>query len=661
MAEEIARLSAAFAERMRELRADPTRSAAGAAAQPAAGADARARRGGDGRARRPSRRRNTPSIFRPSWPISCAATLQTCPAHAFAQAPALSESDAGTPASWSWRRPTGCAWWLRPIAPGARTRWGGSKGGGLRRVVSDLLRAKLPLADADAVALAEAAARDGFTYASYSPNQAVLGALERHVAARGLSAELRRALERLLAEMTTQGADDNVQGRKLRSGVEALLAHQEHAAPATPSRCSSRRAMPGAPPSWRSSRHCRPMCRGRSARCWRWRAQGGKNAKPAKGWLKSAAQALERPDRAQLGEHLLDLIECHEPGTNIALENQETMRALLWLAAMAAPEAAARRLEAFAQKCLTFSAAHFAYLSLVLGNASIHAFALMPGTAGVGEPHAPAPPAQAPGRDQDRRQGAGRARAGARHERGRARGDRPAGLRLCIRRPPRDRGRPGHRRARRSPTRTRWRRPGAPPTERRSRARPPRSRRAMPMRSRSSRRAPRRSARRSRRNARGSSGSISTSASGRSTQWRARYLDEPLVARMARRLIWSFKLGERWVAGLPEADGVFDEGGTPLDLDGADVRVRLWHPMQSDGEPRAGVAAAARAPRRHAAVQAGAPRDLRPDRRRAGDAHPLEPLCRAHRAAAPVPRALPGARLERAGLRQLVIPATAGR
>jgi hypothetical protein len=66
------------------------------------------------------------------------------------------------------------------------------------------------------------------------------------------------------------------------------------------------------------------------------------------------------------------------------LENQETLRALLWLAAMAAPEPAARRLEAYAQKCLTFSPAHFAYLSLVLGNASIHAFALMPGTAGAG-------------------------------------------------------------------------------------------------------------------------------------------------------------------------------------------------------------------------------------------------------------------------------------
>ena len=104
----------------------------------------------------------------------------------------------------------------------------------------------------------------------------------------------------------------------------------------------------------------------------------GKNAKPAKGWLKSAAQALERLDSARLGEHLVDLVECHDPGTPITLENQETLRALLWLAAMAAPETSARRLEGFAQKCLTFSAAHFAYLSLVLGNASIHAFTLMP-------------------------------------------------------------------------------------------------------------------------------------------------------------------------------------------------------------------------------------------------------------------------------------------
>ena len=35
--------------------------------------------------------------------------------------------------------------------------------------------------------------------------------------------------------------------------------------------------------------------------------------------------------------------------------------------------------------------------------------------------------------------------------------------------------------------------------------------------------------------------------------WRARYLDEPLVSSFARRLIWSFEIGGRWIAGLAEA------------------------------------------------------------------------------------------------------------
>ncbi len=198
------------------------------------------------------------------------------------------------------------------------------------------------------------------------------------------AAALRRTLERLRGEMNKQGADNNVQGRKLSSGVEALLEHQE----------SSRGAGNTVPlfkpkgDEWGAAVMAKLATlpgdvQGPLSALLALAAQGGKNAKPAKGWLKTAAKALDRPNCAALGEHLLDLIERHEPGTNIALENQETLRALLWLAAMATPEAAARRLEAYAQTCLTFSAAHFAYLSLVLGNASIHAFALMPGTLGV--------------------------------------------------------------------------------------------------------------------------------------------------------------------------------------------------------------------------------------------------------------------------------------
>src|SRR5262245_50201622 len=108
-------------------------------------------------------------------------------------------------------------------------RFGGTQGGGLRRLVSDLLRAKLPLTEADAIALVQSGARDGFTYASYSPNQAVLGALERYAATHGVSSDLHGALQHLLGEMARQGAERNAQGRKLKSGVEALLSQQEKA------------------------------------------------------------------------------------------------------------------------------------------------------------------------------------------------------------------------------------------------------------------------------------------------------------------------------------------------------------------------------------------------------------------------------------------------
>ena len=49
--------------------------------------------------------------------------------------------------------------------------------------------------------------------------------------------------------------------------------------------------------------------------------------------------------------------------------------------------------------------------------------------------------------------------------------------------------------------------------------------------------------------------------------WRDRYLEDPLVSTFARRLIWSFELKGRWVAGLPAADGIFDATGAKLDVD----------------------------------------------------------------------------------------------
>ena len=497
---------------------------------------------------------------------------------AFVQAPALSESDAG-------RR-------ILDLAPSNRVRmvvaadhawtsaqWGGTRGGGLRRVVSDLLRAKLPLADDDAIALARAAARDGFTYAAYSPNQAVLGALERHVAACGLSSELRRALEHLLGEMTKRGAPDNVQGRKLRSGVEALLAHQECPGNTVP-------LFKPKGDEWGTAVMARLAAMAAEVQgplngLLSLAAQGGQNAKPAKGWIKSATKALERPDRARLGEHLLDLIECHEPGTHIALENQETLRALLWLAAMAAPEQAARRFEAFARTCPTFSAVHFAYLSLVLGNASIHAFTLMPGTSGVGSLMRLRRRLKRPGEIK----AVDKALAALAQARGMSAGELEeigapdygftldGRLEIVV----------GPATAVLTITGANTLEPTWHATDGTPLKGPPAEAKANHA--------------DALKELKARVKEIGETLKAQCTrierlyleqrewtidQWQTRYVDEPLVARMTRRLIWSFKLGESWVAALPEAGGVFDEAGMRPDLDQGNVRVRLWHPMQSD-------------------------------------------------------------------------------
>src|SRR5262245_21369133 len=581
MMEEITRLSAALAERKRELRADPTdpRLAPLFAQYQALVRQHMA-------TVKPAIAANIPTTeYAFDLPDELDGLLRdylkTCPTQAFQQTPPLNESDAGRrilalPAAERARLAIAAyqAW--------SSHRYGGTQGGGLRRVVSDLLRARLPLTEADAVALVQSAARDGFTYASYSPNQAVLGALERYATTHGASSDLRGALNHLLGEMARQGAENNAQGRKLKSGVEALLAHKERGEGAA-------NTLPLFKPKqddWGVAVMAKlatlpAQAQGPLGALLTLASQGGKNAKPAKGWLKSAAQALDRPDGAQLGEHLLDLIECHEPGTTITLESQETLRALLWLAAMAAPAASARRLEAFAQKCLTFSAAHFAYLSLVLGNASIHAFALMPGTAGVASLTRLRRRLKRPGEiktvdkalaalAQARGMSAGELEEIGLPDYGFAADGRleiiagPATAVLTI--------------TDANTLVTTWR--GAdgeplkgPPAEiKASHAEALKEHKARVK-------------------------EISETLKAQCARlerlylderewpldvWRARYPDEPLVAGMARRLIWSFKRGERWVTGLSEAECFADEHGKRLDLKDADVRVRLWHPMQSE-------------------------------------------------------------------------------
>ena len=575
--------------------------------------------------------------------------LKTCPPRPFVQVPALAQSDAGRrmlslEAADRVRiaRAAYDAWSSEP--------WGGLKGSGLRRVVSDLLRGKLPLADADAIALIDAAARHGFVCASYTPNQAVLSMLERHVSTRGLSLGLREKLEGLLAEMTLRGAARNAQGRKLQSGIKRLLVHDRGAA-------SSIAVFEPKPDAWGTAVKAKLAAlpadgQTRLGALLVVAEKGGRSAKPAKGWLKGAETALDQPDRNQIGRYLLDLIECHEPGSRIALENQETIRGLLWLAAMAAPDIAARRLEAFAQTCLTFSAMHFAYLSLVLGNAAIHAFVLMPGTAGVGSLSRLRRRLKRPGEIKT----VDKALSALAAARGMTTGELeeiglpdygfaadgrleiavgPATAVLAI--------------TDTNTLETTWR--GADGTPLKG---PPAEVKAghsddLKL-------------------LRAQAKEIGETLKAQCVRlerlylderewsfglWTARYLNEPLVARAARRLVWAFRPGDRWVTGLPEADGIFDAAGTRLDVAADDVRVKLWHPMQSEAShvlawrrrlASLDVTQPFKQAHREIYVLTDAERD---------DAHPFEPLRRTHRSAAPVPGALSGARLELSCLWQL--------
>jgi hypothetical protein len=144
-------------------------------------------------------------------------------------------------------------------------RYNAGHAAALRRIVSDLLRAKLDFDEAQAVKLIKGAVREGFSGSSYSPNSAVAGALKRHVDTRGLSPAVREALSGLRARMVHSRADGNSQGRKLIAAVEAMLAKEANNAEAVP------RFRPKSD-AWGKAIEAKlatfaPELR---ARCWRW-------------------------------------------------------------------------------------------------------------------------------------------------------------------------------------------------------------------------------------------------------------------------------------------------------------------------------------------------------------------------------------------------------
>jgi hypothetical protein len=63
--------------------------------------------------------------------------------------------------------------------------------------------------------------------------------------------------------------------------------------------------------------------------------------------------------------------------------------------------------------------------------------------------------------------------------------------------------------------------------------------------------------------------------------WRARYLDHPLIGGLARRLIWRFSDGARVRDGAWLDGQLVDSMDLPLDL-GPATRVALWHPVYAE-------------------------------------------------------------------------------
>lgn len=66
--------------------------------------------------------------------------------------------------------------------------------------------------------------------------------------------------------------------------------------------------------------------------------------------------------------------------------------------------------------------------------------------------------------------------------------------------------------------------------------------------------------------------------------WRERLLDHPLLGLLARRLIWSFDVGEASVLGCWLDGRLVGLDDRPLAEPGPGARVRLFHPVQADPE-----------------------------------------------------------------------------
>ncbi len=60
--------------------------------------------------------------------------------------------------------------------------------------------------------------------------------------------------------------------------------------------------------------------------------------------------------------------------------------------------------------------------------------------------------------------------------------------------------------------------------------------------------------------------------------WKTRYLEHPLMALLARRVIWSFRSEGEKIVAMPREDGFVDASGAAKAV-AANSRVQMWHPI----------------------------------------------------------------------------------
>jgi hypothetical protein len=203
----------------------------------------------------------------------------------FMQAPALSDSEAGR-ALLELPPADKAAVMVATYAGWASERYGGPEGGALRRIVSDLLRGKLELDDAQAVELTKAAVREGFSYSSFSPNVAVAGALKRHIETKGSAPRCTRrspACARAWCTATRRTIRKAASSSSWSTACSRMPARPRRAW-AMARRSSSPRTTPGAKRWQRSSRRCLPS-----------------RAPARRGCLRSHRRAAATPSRPRAG------------------------------------------------------------------------------------------------------------------------------------------------------------------------------------------------------------------------------------------------------------------------------------------------------------------------------------------------------------------------